>query len=149
VEAGMTFQPLPRVAVVASYTFTAFRFQEFRTATDTLDGKQIPGVPAHSLYASLRLTGPSRSWAAADVSAASGYYADDLNHVRTAPWRTLGIRAGWEGHWGGYRVAPFAALQNVFDERYIGSVSVNAQFGRYFEPAPGRNAYLGLEIQPL
>jgi iron complex outermembrane receptor protein len=81
------------------------------------------------------------------MSAASGYYVNDLNSVRTASWQTLGIRVGWEGRWGACRVAPFAALQNILDERYIGSVSVNAQFGRYFEPAPGRNAYLGLEIR--
>lgn len=149
VEAGVALQPVSSLTLVASYTFTAFRFREFRTATDTLDGNQIPGVPAHFLYASLRVQGPRGGWAAADVSAASGYYVNDLNDVRTAPWRTLGIRAGWEGRWGGYRVAPFVALQNLFDERYIGSVSVNAQFGRYFEPAPGRNAYLGLEIRPF
>ena len=37
---------------------------------------------------------------------------------------------------------------NVFDEQYVGSITVNAGFGRYFEPAPPRNAYIGLEISP-
>lgn len=148
-EAGMALQPVPGVTLVAAYTRSAFRFQEFRTATDTLDGNRIPGVPDHFLYASLRLRGPRGVWGAADLSAASGYSVNDLNSVRTAPWRTVGLRGGWEGRWGTYRVAPFASVQNVFNERYIGSVSVNAQFGRYFEPAPGRNSYLGLEIRPF
>jgi len=148
-EAGMALEPLPGVTLVAAYTRSAFRFEAFRTATDTLDGNQIPGVPAHFLHASLRVRGPRGAWAAADVNAASGYYVDDLNSVRTAPWQTLGVRLGWEGRWGPYRMAPFAAVQNVLDERYIGSASVNAQFGRYFEPAPGRNAYLGMEIRPF
>lgn len=149
VEAGMALQPVSSLTLVAAYTFTAFRFQEFRTATDTLDGNRIPGVPAHFLHASLRYRGPRGAWAAADVSAASGYYVNDVNTVRTAPWQTLGVRLGWEGRLGAYTVAPFAAVQNALDGRYIGSVSVNAQFGRYFEPAPGRNAYLGLEIRPF
>jgi iron complex outermembrane receptor protein len=148
-EAGMALEPLSGVTLVAAYTLSAFRFREFRTATDTLDGHEIPGVPAHLLYGSLRLRGLGGSWVSADVSAASGYYVDDLNTVRTSPWQTLGLRAGWEGRWGAYRLAPFLAVQNVFDERYIGSVSVNAQFGRYFEPAPGRNALLGVEIRPF
>ena len=44
-------------------------------------------------------------------------------------------------------LTPFAAVRNLLDERYIGSVSVNAGFGRFFEPAPGRNALLGAEIR--
>jgi iron complex outermembrane receptor protein len=148
-EASMALEPVSRVTLVAAYTLSAFRFREFRTATDTLDGNEIPGVPARLLYGSLRLRGLRGAWVSADVSAASGCYVDDLNTVRTSPWQTLGLRAGWEGRWGAYRLAPFLAVQNVFDERYIGSVSVNAQFGRYFEPAPGRNALLGVEIRPF
>ena len=29
---------------------------------------------------------------------------------------------------------------------YVAAVRVNASFGRFFEPSPGRNAYVGLEI---
>lgn len=154
VEAGLTLQPVPSLTLVGAYTLAVFRFQEFRTATDTLDGNRIPGVPAHYLHASLRYRAPLGLWGAADVSAAwdsagSGYYVNDGNTVRTRVWQTVGFRLGWEGRLGAYAVAPFAALQNALDERYIGSVSVNAQFGRYFEPAPGRNAYVGLEIRPF
>ena len=69
-----------------------------------------------------------------------------LNTVRTQPWQTVAARVGWDGQIGGWRVAPFAAIRNIFDERYIGSVSVNAQFGRFFEPAPGRNVYVGIAV---
>ncbi len=148
-EAGVALQPVPSLTLVGAYTFTVFRFQEFRTATDTLDGNRIPGVPAHYLHASIRYRGPVGLWGAADVTAASGIYVNDANTVRTGPWQTLGGRLGWEGRLAGYVVAPFAAVQNALDERYIGSVSVNAQFGRFFEPAPGRNAYVGLEIRPF
>ena len=57
------------------------------------------------------------------------------------------MRAGWDGRVGPWRVAPFAAVQNLLDARYIGSVSVNAGFGRFFEPAPGRNAYVGIALR--
>jgi iron complex outermembrane receptor protein len=58
------------------------------------------------------------------------------------------LRGGWEGVVGGWRVAPFAGLLNLFDENYVGSVVVDAGFGRYFEPAPPRNAYVGIELTP-
>jgi iron complex outermembrane receptor protein len=41
---------------------------------------------------------------------------------------------------------PFVAVNNLFDRRYVGSVNINGAFGRVLEPAPGRNAYLGIEI---
>ena len=40
----------------------------------------------------------------------------------------------------------FAALNNAFDRRYVGSVNINGAAGRVLEPAPGRNALVGLEI---
>jgi iron complex outermembrane receptor protein len=146
-EAGMALQPVPTMTLVAAYTLAVFRFQEFRTATDTLDGNDIPGVPRHYGHVSLRYQGPRGFWGAVDATASSGLFVNDLNTVRTDGWRTLGLRIGWEGRLGSYRVSPFAAVQNALDERYIGSVSVNAQFGRFFEPAPGRNGYVGLEIR--
>ena len=147
VEAGVAFQPIPTLTLVGAYTFTAFRFQEFRTATDTLDGNAIPGVPAHYLHGSVRYRGPLGVWAAVDLTASAGLFVNDLNTVQTQRWQTVGARIGWEGAVGGWRISPFAAVRNLLDERYIGSVSVNAGFGRFFEPAPGRNALLGAEIR--
>ena len=81
------------------------------------------------------------------VAASSRLYADDANTVPVAGWHTVGLRAGWAGRAGSWRVVPFAAVQNLLDARYTGSVSVNARFGRFFEPAPGRNAYVGVELR--
>ena len=46
----------------------------------------------------------------------------------------------------GRRVEPFVAMQNALDETYVGAITLNGFGGRVFEPAPGRNWYLGLEI---
>jgi iron complex outermembrane recepter protein len=146
-ELGVTLRPTARLTVLGAYTYSAFRFVTFRTATDTLDGKTIPGVPAHYGHGSLRYDWGAGLWTAVDVTASSRLYADDANTVPVAGWHTVGMRAGWEQRAGGWRVAPFAAVQNLLDARYIGSVSVNAQFGRFFEPAPGRNAYVGVALR--
>jgi iron complex outermembrane recepter protein len=146
-ELGVTLAPVARLRVVGAYTYSAFRFVTFRTATDTLDGQEIPGVPAHYGHASLRYRWGAALWTALDVTASSRYFADDANTVPIAGWQTVGLRAGWDGRVGPWRVAPFAAVQNLLDAHYVGSVSVNAQFGRFFEPAPGRNAYVGIELR--
>ena len=37
-------------------------------------------------------------------------------------------------------------INNAFNHRYVSSVVINAPRGRYYEPAPGRNVYLGMSI---
>jgi len=37
-------------------------------------------------------------------------------------------------------------VNNVFDRRYAGSVIVGDTNGRFFEPAPGRNWFIGASI---
>jgi iron complex outermembrane receptor protein len=147
VELGVTLAPTARLGIVGAYTYSAFRFVTFRTATDTLDGKTIPGVPAHYGHVSVRYRWDAALWTDLDLTASSREFADDANAVPVAGWHTVSVRAGWDGRVGPWRVAPFAAVQNLLDARYVGSVSVNAGFGRFFEPAPGRNAYVGVELR--
>jgi iron complex outermembrane receptor protein len=52
----------------------------------------------------------------------------------------------WSQRVGRWALAPFIAMNNVFDKRYNGSVVLNATGRRYFEPAPGRNLYLGIGV---
>jgi iron complex outermembrane receptor protein len=71
---------------------------------------------------------------------------DDTLSVREPPWWQVNIRAGVDARAGGWMVRPFAGVQNALDRAYVGSVVINAQGGRYYEPAPGRNVYLGLAL---
>ena len=43
-------------------------------------------------------------------------------------------------------VRPFLGIDNLFDERYNSSIITNAFGGRYFEPSPDREFYVGLTI---
>jgi iron complex outermembrane receptor protein len=148
IEADAMVRPTARLALLASYAYSDFTFDVFRTSTATLDGNAIPGVPRHFFHWSARVDAPAALWLAADNTHASGYYVDDANSVQTEPWWSAGVRVGWQVLVGGWRLAPFGGLLNVTNRRYAGSVSVNAGFGRYFEPAPTRNWYIGVELSP-
>jgi iron complex outermembrane receptor protein len=49
----------------------------------------------------------------------------------------MGIRVGR------VEFSPFLGIQNLTDEKYISSVTVNAFGGRFYEPGPGRTFYVG------
>ena len=83
-----------------------------------------------------------------DHSVQSLLWADDANTVRVPGWDRgqTNVRATWSGSVRGWRVEPFAAVQNALDSRYAGAITLNGAFGRVFEPAPGRNWYAGIEV---
>jgi iron complex outermembrane receptor protein len=151
VEAGLTASVTTWLDASVAWTESRFRFTRYlaprtATVTDTLDGKRVAGVPDRFVRSALRFR--RGAWALDVEHTWSGaLYGDDRNTVlvQSWGWGVLNVRAGWDGAVGGVRVTPFAAVNNMRDVRYVGSVTVNGAGGRVLEPAPGRNFYVGVE----
>ncbi len=47
---------------------------------------------------------------------------------------------------GAGRLTAYARVDNLTDERYVGSIIVNQASAQFYEPAPGRNWTLGLRL---
>ena len=69
-------------------------------------------------------------------------YADDRNSDAAAGYWTANFRAGFEQETQHWRFSEFGRLDNLANRAYVGSVIVNETNSRFFEPAPGRAAYL-------
>ena len=136
----------PGLDVRATWTYSDFRYRRYAfTAggnTHVLDGRRLPGIPRQTLRLALRARPASLrgAWAEVETLHASPYAVDDTLSRQTSAWWVTNLRMGWESG----RVAPFVAVQNLFNRKYVASVVVNAAAGRYYEPAPGRNVYLGV-----
>lgn len=151
IEAGLGVAPWEWVRLQTAYAFADYEFSEYRipqgATTDTLDGKRLAGVPRHFFRGTLTVSrGPVI--AEVDQLTAGEVFADDKNTVRVEGWGlgVTSVRVSGRTHWGGIALEPFAAVNNVWDKKYVGSVNLNGAFGRVLEPAPGRNGYLGLEL---
>jgi len=64
----------------------------------------------------------------------------------TRPWWTTNLRLGWEGEVASVRLRPFLGFNNLFNRSYVGSVVINGSNRRYYEPAPGRNVFIGFSV---
>jgi iron complex outermembrane receptor protein len=143
-EVGVQGESGP-LALQAAYTYSRFRYVDYVVGTASYADRRIPGVPAHALAtaASLRF-GAATLAATADV--ASAMDVDDANSAQ-APGRTiLGLALSNTVRLAGVSVAPMVAVQNLGGVRSVGSVSVNATGGKYFEPAPGRTLLVRLAL---
>jgi outer membrane receptor protein involved in Fe transport len=78
----------------------------------------------------------------------SSIVADDTNRLWVDSWGAgiTNLRLGWNGEAGQMQIAPFLGLNNLWDRRYVASVTLNGLGSRVFEPAPRRVIYVGTEI---
>ena len=142
-EVGLTLSPVSALTLSAAYTYARYRF-----ADAALEGKRLPGVPEHFWRLGFRSRLPAGFFADADHTIATSVAADDANTVIVPAWGAgvTNLRLGWTGNTGSLRLAPFLGLNNLWDRRYIGSVTLNGLGGRVIEPAPRRVIYVGTEI---
>jgi iron complex outermembrane recepter protein len=107
---------------------------------------RLPAVPPHQLFAEVGWSpGSWRIGLTAEHAAA--YFADDSNAHRIDRFNVVDLNLGYTASpISGVTVSPFVRLSNVLDERYVRSVVVNASFGRFYEPAPGRTFEAGLTV---
>ncbi|MCC6201874.1 MAG: TonB-dependent receptor [Gammaproteobacteria bacterium] len=147
VELAASAELVPGVTFGFAYTFMAAEFDTFRTATDNFDGKRIPGLPRHQLFAELKYRHDSGFYGAWDILHVGGFFADNANTAAQQAYQVSSLRLGYEGQVGSWIVAPFVGVSNLFDAAYNSNVRINASASRYFEPAPGQNVYGGLSVR--
>ncbi|OJH78610.1 MAG: ligand-gated channel [Stenotrophomonas maltophilia] len=107
-------------------------------------GSRLPGVPRQQAYARLQWSPGQWQWGL-EAAASSDVVVNDIATERSAGYALLNLEAGrrWTLQSGDLRA--FARIDNVLDQRYIGSVIVNDGNGRFFEPGPDRRASVGLQ----
>jgi len=141
------------VSVNVIWTYSNYQFRQY-SFTDTLgnlhvlDGRELSGIPKNWFHTVVRVEPAAFRgvWLEVQQSYSSGYFVSDTQPTRTAPWWATNVRLGWEGNAGQVRLGPFLAINNAFNHLYVSSVVINAARDRFYEPAPGRNAYLGLTV---
>jgi iron complex outermembrane recepter protein len=106
-------------------------------------GSYLPAVPENSLYTGLTWSYlPMGFSATMEVESRARIFADDRNSASAPSYWLTNLRAGFEQDSKHWHLSEYARLDNLANRAYIGSVIVNETNSRFFEPAPGRTAYL-------
>lgn len=110
------------------------------------NGNRIPGISRNMGYASFGYQ-PEQGWyAGSDIRYMSDIMANDENTAKAPSWTVVGLTTGYKWSYGRMDMDLFGRIDNLFDREYVGSVIVNESNGRYYEPAPGRNYGIGLNL---
>lgn len=145
--------------LTAAYTYIDASYEESistvrsNALTTANAGNQMPGVPKTKALIDVRWR--SNGWATkfntdyseigAQIVHSGEMQANSVNTEQANGYEILNLQASKHYVLGTYRISIFGRLENVTDEKYVGSVVADQAFLRFYEPGAPRNWLLGLK----
>ena len=83
---------------------------------------------------------------ALEVQYVDKLYVNEQNVDAAPAYMVMNARVGFAQTVGNATWSAFLRLNNLLDRSYAGSVIVGDTNGRFFEPAPGRNWFAGVNV---
>jgi iron complex outermembrane receptor protein len=106
-------------------------------------GSYLPALARNALYAGVTWNYAKLGFSTTlETEGRSRIYVNDRNTDAADGYWVVNLRAGFEQEWTHWRFSEFARLDNLANRAYVGTVIVNETNSRFFEPAPGRTAYI-------
>lgn len=132
--------------VKAAWTWLDATYRSNVCGDQNCNGNRLPGIAQNMGFASLGYV-PDEGWyAGTDVRYMSNIMANDENTAQAPSYTVVGLNTGYKFYYRSLMIDLFGRVDNLFDKSYVGSVIVNEANGRYYEPAPGRNYGVGINL---
>ncbi|MDO8549242.1 MAG: TonB-dependent receptor, partial [Ignavibacteria bacterium] len=150
-----------KLRTTLSYSLMNFVFKdylhEFNGSLFQLEGNKIPGIPQQSFYFQAEYLNQTGIQCKVKLHWGDEYFTNDFNgtppgsqspknNFINESYLKIDLRLGYKFIFNFLDAELFLGINNLFNKEYNGSVVANAIGERYFEPAPGRNWYAGLQI---
>jgi len=128
-----------------AYTYANYHFVDFTVDTSHYAGNRIPGIPRQTFQASAALHSSIATLVTEGVFA-DRMFVNDANSESSPGYAIFNARIVSSALWSGSGAELTFGAQNLFNTRYISSVSVNAAGGKFYEPGSQRSIYVGLSL---
>ena len=142
-ELGWSGELAPHWRTQFAYTWLNARYADDGSG-GIRAGNKIPGIARQSVFASVAWAPPEGWQAALEGRLLSKIYVNDANDQDAPGYFVAALSAGYIKQVDAWELSAYARVDNLFDKQYVGSVIVNENNGRYYEPAAGRSLGLGL-----
>ena len=145
IEAAFSWEHKNGLRLDASYTWSDFKFDQFLDDNgNDFSGKRLPGLPEHFGYLSLTYRSESGVTGTLEGIYSGGLFANNSNSANVSSYTVANLRLAREFRLSRWMIRPYAGINNLFNDRYNSNIRINAWGGRYYEPAPERNFYVGV-----
>lgn len=134
------------VELGGSYTYANYRFIDFTVDTSRYAGNRIPGIPRQTLQASGTWRGAIATFVT-EATIADRMAVNDANSESSPGYAIFNARVVTSRALGRSGAELTLGASNLFNTRYVSSVSVNAAAGKFYEPGAQRSVYAGLTLR--
>lgn len=143
-ELALTYRPAQWLDLYGSYTYHDFAYASYERAGDDYSGNRLPGTAPHVINLEATVTLPGGFYTVLTENYTDAIPLNDGNSVYGEAYHLLRARLGWRGNLAGTRLDVYLGGSNLLDETMSFGNDLNPQFGgRYYQPAPGRNWFVG------
>ncbi|MDR5884651.1 TonB-dependent receptor [Vreelandella janggokensis] len=147
IELALGWQFADQWRLDSALTLARYEFDRFSTPAERFGGNRIPGLPEQTWVNQLTWEGRDDRFATLETQYTGDMVADNANETEVDDYWLLNLRAGNGWRLGDdTRLSAYVGVRNLLDEEHYANVRLNAGFGRYYEPAPGRSVYGGVEV---
>ncbi len=142
----------PGLSLRAGYTYADYRYTDYDfldlsgPALVEFDGKREVNTPQHAFTAELRYDLGTGPFATLSLRHFSDIEVDDANTAEAAGATLSDARFGWTFERGDTVLQPFFGARNWSKADYDQTLRPNAAVGRFFEPAPETELYVGFDL---
>lgn len=148
IEASIDSSVTENLKLYGAYTYLDAKFDgEYQPIGGTLvtSGNRIPGTYKQQVYGEVSWKYPALGFNTAfEGRYNSKVYVNDANSDAAPSWTIFNARAGFTQNVSKWKISEYVRVENIFDKEYIGSIRVNDNSSRFFEPAAGRNYMMGV-----
>ncbi len=152
IELGLSWDISYAWRITSALTLADYELRDFTDEQgNDADGNRLPGLPREQWVTEVEWRGDGQRFAALEWQYVGDLYAENSNQTNVPGYWLLGVRAGDTVRFGTQSLNVYGGVRNVLDEDYFSNIRINANADRpvedrgYFEPAPGRTFYAGVE----
>jgi len=143
-ELSLTYNITNGLTTYFNYTYSDFTFKDF----NDFDDKVLPGIPKHSTFAALNYTHPAGIFFNTQARFISSIFTKNDNSIQDDGYAVINFNMGYKRTWeDGVQIEPFFGVNNLLDKAYNDNIRINAFGGRFYEPAPSLNLYVGVTVR--
>ncbi len=130
----------------SSFCYQPYYFVQYQQGTIDYSGHPLTGVPPTILFSAAQFTHQKGWYATAQLTANAALPLNDLSDEYTNPYQLFQAEAGIRFKHKTLRWQLFAGVDNILNQSYSLGNDINAAGRRFYNAAPGINAFTGIRL---
>lgn len=139
---------LRTVRINTAYTYNDFEFKDYTKNGDDLSGNQLTGVAPHVFFTSLDFDTEPGLYGNISYNFTDEVPLRDDNTLSSDSYQLVQTKVGYKAtFFKGIEGDLYFGIDNLLNESYSLGFDANAFGGRYYQPAPERNWFMGIKLK--